>query len=383
MNRELKSVNLEVWSDCYASFFMALSKLKNAKEPDLRDVKTLLDAIHWEAQFPIAENEDVRKLIQNVWVKLKFAGSRNKTLNQICGDTFNEFIGSPLGISLSQTIEHCSDLKRISENKNDPEILTKMAALSFFMKIFSSPSKISDSDKAIEVKLNKVAIDIDLKPDFLDDGRIKIASKLGEQTYGFYTQDADGKLNRATPGSSFDFLDQFSLFYIQVGSDEVCRFEQIDDEVFHETFTHARIENGQLIRGVDSQRINVSVPVSNIDTSDDNPNLSIESINYKSSALIEFKVDENPNFGMHEDVALDFASNPQSIKNKIIMILYKDVSEKIPEITKHTACVIVGYFLAAFGLLDSEKEHDLNNKRKGTYHSYLFSSVKNTLNSKV
>jgi|GEM_PF-6461370 len=392
--RKAKKIQIDVWEDAEASFYLALARLKSSTDPNPDDVRTLIRSVAYD----MTKHRDIRETQEHISEMLSFcwrclftAGKEiDSQYLEVSMATFEEFCESEFGRALGNVFHHLEHFKNIADKGETMEAKTELSLLSVLKESLTNPG-ISVSQ---EVNSYLTPIFNTFKNAIIAqnaDGTLRVDVVSGRSAeFEIFIQDGS-KLTKVT--NVLDIPPAEKVFY-KVDDAIIEAITAGEGNLLFNIFPGAIIANGRLDLSAAQEKIQLQVPIGHASFSAKPESLGnfevtvptfqdVEQINEVTQSI---EMLPNVLSGIDRDLQ-QFYSIPGNVKKnshlrkKIASELYDTVHNHFPAFSAHVKSTITGYLAIPHGILDTEARHE-ESPRTGSYHQYLGKTIRNILKSK-
>ena len=389
-SRIIKKIQLEIYEDHEASFYLALSLLKASQKIDKEQVKLLLDSIHYSDQDTDRVTK-VQEELKTAWGYLHRAGKHSEDYSKVSGETFEGFSLSEFGQSIGNVLQHFSIFKEVALHGENILAKTQMSLLSRLLQALKEPvretSKTEMSYKYKSGTLQKGKIEQ------ASDGIFKVTQPSGSDGIEteFYLQQ-DGLIKKVLSFSDFRRPD-FEALYIKT-KDSVLKIRQDESFLYYSNLSGV-VVRGDTIDLSNATEANIEQrprpPLSMLEEptiSGNEVEIGMPSIDMESSISIQHEIsltNDKPVGIIKELESIyhipDNVRKDLYLRQKAVTAIFGEVNKFFPDMTSYAKSIVTGYLCIPLDIVDAEEVHE-QSERTQTYHEYLGKTVRNTLKSK-
>ena len=383
-NRKAKKIQLEIYEDLEAAFYLALSRLKANGIADPSDIKVLLDSIHYHDEDRLEDRE--RKIVDNLrlsWEFIHRAGKHSPDYFKVSGESFDAFLKTEFCESLKHLYYQLLNLKEVCEKGDVPEIKTELSAISLLIQVLSS-----SLEKGIEIippASGKAILEQ------TSQGIFKINRTDGLREDLEIYSEVDGELRKIY---SLEDLNDPSIKIAYILTDvNALKMSVKGNTLTYTLFSGVTAKDSYLDFSSSKEQSSFTIPADQLASIKplDTPNQFEIETNFKNPIEVETikRVEISPDSqpGGIDEMVQKLYQIPEGVKKEsylrfqVIHAIFEQVSISFPDLTQFVKSIVTGYLCIPFRILDSEDTH-IQSERTQTYHEYVGKTVRNTLNSK-
>lgn len=422
-----KKIQLEIYPDKEQEFYFSLMKYKLSPEPDDKDLKTIVDAIHFDNEtfansFELSQTQEqkIKDKLLDIHTYLLQSKKYSGDYFKISKKNFEEFLQSPLGKRLNEFFFILEITRQWIGKEKSAEVKATAATLSWVVSAFMQTLSQSTG------KSMTGAINAGIAMQELQGKEIKVSSgKKGNLLYQLEDdEDAievevfiekQGQIRKKQHTSDLKNdpdLEDINSIFMKV-KEEVIQLKESGNYLECSYYKNAKVKNKLLDLSEAILTETISVPGENIEKNITvtkegdyifNPKQPISVNSGKSTEPVIYNYEE---ILREESIKKDKKSaiqstasiftlfdahitrflkltrdNPEKIqaRDRIIIDIYKLLKECLPKLSLHVYTTTTGYIASRMELLDTEKQHD-ETSRKQPYRKYLRDNVYNILKS--
>lgn len=390
--RKTRKIQLEVWEDAEATFYLMLAKIINTPAPDPVAVKSFLDCIcYCEGVLAGDRGEDLTGWLKEPWKYIHDAAKHNRGLYiHVCLDTFEDFIRSEFARSVLDAYIMLNDLRTAAVDSENVLLKTKLSLHSLIINAFREPLQ-----KSAELKINMPKpleaqlTEMECQP--RTDGGWLVRANGEEHEMEVYGM-SDGKLQKVL---FFDGEQEWTYTEVYVRMDgDICKIE-IDRDLNAMTFhllPGATIQSGEL--DLSHAKEPITLPLTGEFLSqlqmgrEENGTITFGFPHVEVKNHTETDYDFAPFERIEIDKELadkfrvpDNVKKESYLRQRIVTGIFEVVNQYFPDLSAHVKCTITGYLCIPFHIFDTEQQHE-DSPRVCSYHAYVRKTVMNIINSK-
>jgi len=431
MERLTRKIELEIYHDQYSDFCKNLIQLKSSKNPNIKDLKQLLNSIKfdWDTfikniKLSEIQKNEVNNSLRSLWEFCKESEKNSIDYFTVSKTRFDEFISSDFSIELTYLFSFVflsRALKGIKEKTETRSLIASPTDVLIMVTSGLSEWVYPENDAFLRYFFAANLLQINnFKGISNADGNLKLQTDTSETFEFEIFIEKENKIKKEETVDilsgilSFDVYD--SVYLIEHSKKIVQQFKPEKDElkmrVFEnvtinkknkidfsknnlvyeiyfnlEPITHSILDNilaGNIII-ISNKWFKIS-PIDNpykrikIIQSENSKSLKeteVISIEFEIKSAYEFIKQLENEFGKY----FLFPESDIKYKDKIVVIIYKLLKKHFPKITQHTNNTLAGFIAAQMGLL-KDKDSFKQTKNVGTYRKYIRDNVNKSLNRK-
>lgn len=387
--RKTKKITIEIYEDSEVAFYLALPRLKLLQSPTQEDIKSLLDAIHFPADWLSSKLESVFEYLAISWQYIYEARRYSNDYLKFSGVNFDVFADTTFGTSLRGLYHTLVNLKDIAANGDSIAVKAELSALSLFENGILTIGTNSHGRETIYLKADQSN---KIKLEQAPDGFRRIFTKGSDTGHPIDFHWYLKRDNKIQGMASLTELEDAAVedVYLKV-NDDVINFSDEGDLLRHVVLSGASFEGDHVDVSNCREEFSFVLPKEkltiDIESTDipgqfnlEMPSFDLDRIEV-SQPTTNFSPSEIPpslqeQYNIPEGVKKEFY-----IRYRIITALFAEVTKHFPEMSQYIRSIVTGYLCVPFGVIDKEETHN-ESDRTQSYHEHVGKTVRNVLKSK-
>lgn len=389
-SRRIKKIQLEVWEDSEASFYLALASLKQREEIDMKDVKSLLDSINYPKARQKTRLLELQEKLRMSWQYIIQADKNSRGhYSLVSKESFSLFMHSEFGQALLEVFYYCNNLQAVVYNHDDTQLKTDLSLFSLFIESLKNPV-LSKPEQQVREKLVLHLEESNSHGQTMEqikDGIIRMTDE-NQNVFDleFYIQVGD-KLQKVLSFNELQDISDSPVYYVNaLNGNFVITIEKVDGYLCSKYQIGASIKNSLLDLSNLKDTIVRKEAIASMPLFDPEVEAPYRQVDYITRTALQVDASTNIPISMNKELAEQYQL-PEKVKkdvyvrHQIVTRIYNEVHQWFPDLSEHVKNTVTGYLSIPFNLFDSEAEHE-NSPRTGNYQAYVRKTIQNIRISK-